>query len=177
MNNYLIKNVQCFEIFHFDWTLNPHPQKLCMLISWAFLHGFQQFKLGWMHQKISYKFCLETIVDSFTPPRIQRTMSYYSFGHQPTYPNCSWYHHGPKKRKSHLSSCTVKVPILLGDRFHPYHQKIWDWQIEQSSGHNISSISFTCWSGSTLCKVRSGSCSLPLHFFFLFWWQEFVILL
>ncbi len=31
-------------------------------LSWAFLHGFQQFKLGWMHQEISYKFCLETIV-------------------------------------------------------------------------------------------------------------------
>jgi hypothetical protein len=88
----------CFEIFHFWLNPCPHPQKLWMLISCTFLRGFQQFKLSWMHEEISYKFCLETIVIPSLPKNSQRTMSYYySFGHQPTYPNCSWYHHGPKK--------------------------------------------------------------------------------
>jgi hypothetical protein len=52
--------------------------------------------------------------------------------------------------------------------FHPYHQKIRDWQIEETLKwlHSLQS-------------QMGGSCLVPiLSFFlsfFLFWWQEFSI--
>ncbi len=137
-----------------------------MLISCTFLRGFQQFKLSWMHEEISYKFCLETIVIPSLPKNSQRTMSYYySFGHQPTYPNCSWYHHGPKKQ-NHTS---LHAPsILLGDRFHPYHQKIRDRQIEKNLGsqHFINIFHMLKWLHSLQSQI--GILLITPSFFFFF---------
>lgn len=132
-------NKKCSVFWDFSFWLNPQPSPPKTLH--AHILGISPWistiQVGLDASRDRLQVLFGNHCDSFLhSPRIQRTMSYYSFGHQPTYPNCSWDHHGPKKRKSHLSSCTMKVPILLRDRFHPYHQKIRDWQIEETLGHN-----------------------------------------
>ncbi len=81
---------------------------------------------------------------------------------------------------SYIQPCTGESTYsLLRDRFHPYHQKIGDWQIEETLGHNIVSISFHMLKWLQLvAKSDGGSCSLPLHFFsFFFSGKNFFVIL
>jgi hypothetical protein len=54
-----IHKASCGERFHFQPRA---PPQICMPISCSYLHGFQQFNLGCMHQKVIHEFFFNSIV-------------------------------------------------------------------------------------------------------------------
>jgi hypothetical protein len=69
-------HIHRFHVF-WDFLFSTNNPQLHMPSFWAIIHGFQQFKLGRMRQKVNYKFYLDTIVIPSLPYNSKNTNMLY----------------------------------------------------------------------------------------------------